>query len=371
MWNRRAVTRVRTGAEADILMRARRVHAEAIVGDIHTHVLLSVGYLGFDVTRERIRFKPGTLRHNLSDLVTVESALEGGVDLLVFVVYVFPWPWRGYRRSVRRMIGRFEQLLERYADRCGRARSVADVRRLKREGKLACMLALEGAHAIERDISELFYLREQGVTYLTLTHFLNNDVSGSATHPGCERGITPLGREVIHVCNQLGILVDITHSSERAKLEAAELSDQPVICSHTGLQRRSRVRRLTDADELRLIRDKRGLVGLMVSPFYVRGTLHDGGVADLVHSLAYAVDIAGEDCVCIGSDLNSGLPPLRDVRSIADYGRITCEMLRQGFGEALVKKIWAENFLDLLARVGWSAPTPASRSPAAAGQPRR
>ncbi|MFC1706659.1 dipeptidase [Planctomycetota bacterium] len=336
----------------DLKAHARRLHRETLVADIHTHMLLSVRYLGFDVRCRRRRQPRWSPLRNMTDLITIERAIAGGLGLLVFTIYVFPTPWRRYRRAVLRTIDSFLALMDRYRGRAAHARSIADVSRIRSEGQLACMLALEGGHALEGDLAFLETLRERGITYLTLTHFINNELSGSSTHPGSAVGLTPFGREVVRECNRLGILLDLSHCSEVAKLEAASLSRQPVICSHTGLRRFVGASRMASDAEVRVVAETGGLIGLMVSPLFVNGT-RNAGVDDVVRGLAHVVEIAGEDHVCLGSDLDSGFPPPQGMEDIGDFQQITEALVRSGFSDALIRKIWAENFLGLLERVGW------------------
>ncbi|MHC4830696.1 MAG: dipeptidase [Planctomycetota bacterium] len=339
----------------DLTERARALHQDCLVADLHTHMLLSVDYFGYDIRKpRRFRSRWNPLR-NIFDLITIERVREGGLGLLVFAVYLLPRWRRKYRLGMWRQIEAFDALMARYKDHVEHARSVEDVHRIRKQGRTACMLAVEGGHLLERDLSQLAPLREKGAIYLTLTHFDNNALSGSATHPGRSRrrGLTALGRTAIDACNELGILVDVTHCSQPAKEQALARSRQPVIYSHTGLQRKGGPDRLTGDHELRAVARSGGVVGIMLNPFFLNGTVWDGDLDDVAAALAHIVKVAGPEHACIGSDMDSGLPLPRGLRDIGDYPKITEALLRHGLEEDVIRKIWGNNILTVLERAGW------------------
>ncbi|GIW71933.1 MAG: dipeptidase [Planctomycetota bacterium] len=340
-----------TAGPAGTAAAARQLHQELLVADLHTHLMLGVGYLGFDVCRPYPWWaRRGPLK-NLFGTVSIEQARAGGLDLLVAVVYLLPNPWRSYRRALRHQLARLRALCERHAGQVLHARSSAEVLAAREQGKLALMLAVEGGHAIEADLAELELLREHGAIYLTLSHFINNRLAATATHPGRDWGLSARGRELVRQCNRLGILLDITHSSPRARSEVLRLSAQPVIYSHTGLRRFVPAARMTTEEELRAVRAAGGVVGLLLSPYFLNGTLR-AGLGDVARNLEHMCEVMGAEHVAIGSDLGSGLPPPTGLRSLADYPALTAALVARGFSRAALAQIWGESLLRTLRAIG-------------------
>jgi membrane dipeptidase len=339
----------------DLRTRALALHRSLpVVADLHSHALLGIGYMGWELDRPRPPFRRWNPLRNLCDLVDLPRAREGGVTLLVFTVYVLPAIERRYFRRTLRMIERYRRYLDKHREIAAHAASAAEVERARAEGKIACMLAVEGGHSIDGRLENLERLREEGVVYLTLTHFLDNALSASATHAGLLRrncGLTRLGKEAVREMNRLSILADVTHCSQRARRETAAISRQPLIFSHVGLRRFVDVRRMATDDELRMVRDSGGLCGLLLSPYFLNGT-RTGGADAIAENLLHMIDVMGEDHVAIGSDFDSGLPPPTGFRDMRDFPEITVELLRRGLPERAIAKAWGGSFLRLLRAIG-------------------
>ncbi len=336
--------------DRDLRERALAIHRRTCVGDLHTHALIGAGYLGMDMARPRRAFARWNPLRNLLDLVDLPRAQEGGLGLVVFTAYVLPALFRSYPGLTDGMIDTLRALIDRSPDRAAFATTAADVRRIRASGRIAAMLAVEGGHSLGGDLRNVERLRAAGCVYLTLTHFVNNALSGAATDPRA-LGLTPFGRDVVKEMNRLGILADLTHCSAQAKMEAAELSSAPVIYSHTGLRRYVRAERMTTDDEIKMVARKGGVVGILLSPYFLKGRRR-AGAADIVDCLEHAIAVGGVDCAAIGSDFDSGLPPPDGIRDIRDYPEITVEMVRRGFDDATIARIWSGNFLRVLEAIG-------------------
>lgn len=333
---------------------ALALHRRLAVADLHSHALLGIGYLGFELDRPRPPLRAWNPLRNFVDLVDIPRAREGGVTILVFTVYVLGLPFRGFFAKTLAMIERFHRYLAKHADAAEHARTAEDVERIRARGKIACLLAVEGGHSLDGKLAHLERLRDAGVVYLTLTHFIDNALSAAATDAdllGRDRGLTRLGKEALAEMNRLSILADLTHCSRRAKREAAELSRQPVIYSHTGLRRFVNASRMTTDDELRAVRDSGGLVGILLSPYFLAGQRR-AGVGAVAENVAHVLEVAGPDHVAIGSDFDSGLPPPDGMRDMRDYPEITVELVRRGLAEETIAKMWAGNFMRVMRAVG-------------------
>lgn len=339
--------------EDDVRARALALHRRIAVADLHSHTLIGVGYLGYEIDRPRPPLRRWNPLRNVFDLMDIPRAREGGVSILVFVAYALPSPFKGYWRKTEDLIARFRRYIAKHADTAEAAATAADIERIRAAGKTACLLAVEGGHALEGRLERLAALREAGVVYLTLTHFVDNALSAAATDAdlrGRDLGLTRLGKEAVAECNRLSILLDVTHCSQRARRETMALSKQPVIYSHAGLRRFVDMARMVSDDELRRVRDGGGLVGLLLSPRFLTGRRR-AGVGAVADNLLHMLDVMGEDHAAIGSDFDSGLRPPDGMRDVRDFPEITVELARRGLGERTIEKLWAGNFLRVLRAV--------------------
>ena len=230
--------------------RARALHEASLVWDAHMDSLMRV-LAGEDL---------GVRTEGQADLVRWR---EGGVDVQVFAVWVDTVYGRHHaaRRALQQIDG-FHRLLEANPDRVGLARSATDIARLRGEGKLAAVLAIEGGIAIQNDLALLRTFHRLGATSMTLTHSASLDWADSSTDAARCGGLSAFGREVIREMHRLRMLVDVSHVSDDCIRDVLDLSDAPIIASHSSCKAISNhPRNLSDA-MLRTIAAAGGVVGI-------------------------------------------------------------------------------------------------------------
>jgi membrane dipeptidase len=365
--------------------RAEKVHREAIVVDTHDDVTSTILEDGFDLGKPDGR--------TATDLPKMRA---GGITAEFFSIYVdksfYEHPTAltgGAARRALDMIDVTYQQIERHGDALGLAGSVEDIRRAKREGKIAILMGIEGGHAIENSLSALRDFYRLGVRYMTLTHTNNNDwadASGFFVPPKpAHHGLSPFGEEVVREMQRIGMLVDVSHVSDETFDAVMRVARAPVIASHSSARALCNVpRNLTD-DQLRALAKNGGVAMINFFPGFLDpkylpafraftakhgaemdaldkkhltiSERHDAmmkiGAADLPKtSVAVLVDhiehiakVAGVDHVGLGSDFD-GVPALPEGLSGMDgLPKITLELMRRGFSDVDVKKILGENFL--------------------------
>ncbi|MBI5365955.1 MAG: membrane dipeptidase [Planctomycetes bacterium] len=333
-------------------------HHEAVVGDLHTHPLLAMTYLGRDLARGS---SPPALWNPLQNQVDLPRARAGGMDVLTFTTYVPANPLRpGTRdRATFRMMEVFDRFVAANPDRVAHCRSLPDIDRALAAGRLAAILAVEGGHALEGRLEHLAAFRARGVWYLTLTHFVGNGIAGASMDRPSRRGegLTPFGRAVLKELDRLGILADVAHCSERAFAEVLEAAALPPICSHTGARAlRAMERNLSDA-QIRALARRGGLIGVMLTPPYLAdGASWRDGSALFARVVEHMLEVAGEDHVAIGSDMDGMVLPLRDCRDVSRLPRLTEALLARGIPRDAVRKVLGGNLLRMLRQIpGWAS----------------
>ncbi|MBJ6763920.1 membrane dipeptidase [Myxococcaceae bacterium JPH2] len=282
---------------------------------------------------------------------------EAGVKLQCFTIVTRGFPfvggfpvfaaWRGWPREARAsewsralwQISRLEEAAARSDDTVRITTTGAALEDNLAQGRLSAVLGVEGGHAIEGQVDRLARLHERGVRFMGLTHLSNNELGGSSFPMMGNRGLTPLGHEVMAEMARLGLSVDVAHAAERTLEDLFAHPTVRFFCSHTGVRAAGGGwRNLTDAS-LRRIAERGGVVGVIFAPVYLGGD----SVDDVVRHIEHAVDVMGEQGVGLGSDHDGMVPLPRGMRDVTDLHLITEALLRR-HPEAWVERVMGENF---------------------------
>jgi membrane dipeptidase len=223
-------------------------------------------------------------------------------------------------------------------------------------GQTALIPVIENGYVLGRDVSLLDEFAARGVRYITLMHNGHNEI-GDAAIPRRDlgdvesehNGLSPFGIEVVKRMNALGILVDISHSSRTAMLQAAALSRAPLVATHSCMKTLCDHPRNLDDEQLEVLRETGGVVQVtMVSNFLrPRARGQDLSTVDIADHIDYAVQKIGIDHVGIGTDFDGG-GGVKDFHNAAQAPRMTAELVRRGFRHEDIQKIWGGNFLRVL-----------------------
>lgn len=316
--------------------------------DLHTHPLLNRYFIGRNPAKERKRppfFLP------IFNYLDYPRAHAAQMRLLLSVIYVLPLPWRTAIEQVERLIDEANREASLAATPVRVVRSAAEARRAAEDNHLALMYAVEGGHVLGRDLGNIDRLAGLGVRYLTIVHFVHNRIGGAAAVPfGGGRGMTRFGREVVRRMYERGIVADLSHCTEPTFWAAVEEAKGPVIASHSGAREFALRDRNLSAEQVKAIAKTGGLVGVIFCPFYLRSWRISGSLDDLIMNVSYFADLVGPEHVCLGSDLDGGLWPPREIRDIRDYDLVLEALLRRGFSEPEAGLMMGENLLNMYER---------------------
>jgi membrane dipeptidase len=223
-------------------------------------------------------------------------------------------------------------------------------------GKTAIIPAIENGYALGEDISLLDEFYSRGVRYITLTHNGHNALADAAIPrrdlndvPAEHGGLSELGRAAIARMNELGILVDISHSAKTTMLQAVEASRTPILATHSCIRALCDHPRNLDDEQLDILAATGGLVQITIVSNFLRPKARaiDLTVADIADHVDYAVRRMGIDHVGIGTDFDGG-GGVKGFMNARQTPHLTKELAARGYGPAELKKIWGGNFLRLL-----------------------
>jgi len=359
---------------------ARRVHDAGMLFDGHNDLpwrLRKDGDVGFTTLDIGKRLTTGQ-----TDIPRMRA---GGLKAQFWSVYI-PSDHPNPARTVTEQIDLVHRMIERYPDDLTLALTADDVERAVKAGKVACLIGIEGGVAIENDLAQLRAFARLGARYMTLTHNTSLDWADSARDaPRCH-GLSPFGERVVREMNRLGMLVDISHVSAETMRAAIKVSKAPVIASHSSAYAVAAHPRNVPDDVLGLLPANGGVVmvnfysGFIVPEYAataikVRKAMHAqhpdeaefakafaefergdklprGTVGTVADHIDHIRKVAGIDHVGIGSDFDGITAWPVGLEDVADFPRLTEELLRRGYSEADVHKVLGGNVLRALRKSG-------------------
>jgi len=202
------------------------------------------------------------------------------------------------------------------------------------------LLALEGVHALNGELTNLKKMYDLSFRILGITHFFDNEVGGSA-HGKNKGGLTAYGFEVVQASQEMDIVIDLSHASKRVIDDVIEMTEKPVIVSHTGVQGIcNNPRNLTD-NQIKKITKTGGIIGISMFKTATCGT----HIEDVARAIRYVSDLTDVECVGIGSDFDGAITTPVDVSGLS---LLTEALLLQGFSKKHVIKIMGGNALRVL-----------------------
>lgn len=364
--------------------RALAIHRKAIVIDTHNDITTPMTNDDFDL----MGTPPFPYRTN------IDRMKQGGLTAEFYSLYIRPWYVAngGAARRTLDMIDSVYRAVERHPNDLMFATSVADIRRAKRQRKIAALMGIEGGHAIENSLPTLREFYRLGVRYMTLTWNNTNDWADAGRGEQKHNGLTEFGREVVREMNRLGMLIDVSHVSDKTMSDALDVSKAPIIASHSSARALSNVPRNIPDDLLRKIASNGGVVHVNFYTGFVdtntvtpqsrerenrlkaqqdalnekfkndperlaeEGDKLDASqplpplpISKLMDHFDHIVKVAGIDHVGIGADFDGAVDMPQNAEDVSTLPNITYELLKRGYSERDILKILGENTLRVMA----------------------
>lgn len=328
------------------LAAARALHDEVAAIDLHADTPKLMTHVEYDLTK---RHKPPLPRAAYIGHVDVPRMREGGLAAQFFGMWTFPYPRGGCADSVHRQIDAVDAAVAAHPEDLAACRSHEEVLAAQRDGRIAALLGIEGAHALEGQLGRVEEFARRGVRYLGLLHFSANDLGAPAMGVGRndDRGLSEFGRAVIGEMNRCGMIVDLAHINRKGFFDALATSTTTPIVSHTGVAGVKAHWRNIDDEQIRAVADRGGCVGVIFAPRYLGADGIDAVVAHLLH----IVKVAGADVPALGSDYDGMIRPVRGLEDVAALPSLTAGLLAAGMAKDDVKKILGGNALRVLRAV--------------------
>jgi membrane dipeptidase len=369
----------------EISERAHELHFSSIVLDTH------------DDTTQRFFSKDYDLgKRNPDGHVDIPRMREGGMNAIFFSIWIdgrIMGP-----PAVQKALDQIDavhEYVKKYSNEMALARTADDVRRAHAQGKIAALIGVEGGHMIGNDIRVVRIFADLGVRYMTLSHFYNDEWADSSTDKPAHNGLTDFGKDIVREMNSQGILVDISHVSDKTFYDALEVSKAPLLASHSSCRALcNHVRNMSD-DMIMALAAKGGVIQISYEKSFIDQAYKDayeketGGVVEhlseltkycnndescisremakwqqkltaegklprvswerIIDHIDHAVKLVGAEHVGLGSDFDGADMP-DGMEDCSKLPKITEALLRKGYSAGDIRKILGENTLRVMER---------------------
>jgi membrane dipeptidase len=323
---------------------------------------------------------------------------EGGLDAIFFAVFVgqgarTPEGNEKAKESALNIFDAIHKSLEQHAELAELAVTPYDAYRIEKTGKRAIFIGIENGHPVGNDLSLIRKYYDLGARYITLCHTRNNDICESSTDSTEHHGLSEFGEKVVAEMNRMGMMIDISHASDETFYDVIEVSKAPIIASHSCARAICDSPRNLDDDMLKKLAENSGVIQMCILSSYVK--LDDPNperdaafqalrekyrrynelseeerqkvreerrsldkkyprelatVSDVVDHIDHIVKVAGIDHVGIGTDFDGG-GGVDGCYDVSEMGNITLELVKRGYTEEQIQKIWGGNIMRVMAEV--------------------
>lgn len=323
------------------------------------------------------------LRQHTDGETDIARLKAGGLSAQFWSVYVDGAMKSGWARVQLEQIELTRRMIDRYPDTFMLATTSGDIMKAKQAGKVASFLGMEGGHVIENSLGALRAYYDLGVRYMTLTHNVTLDWADAALDVHRHGGLTPFGKEVVREMNRLGMLVDLSHVSTDVMHQALDVSEAPVIFSHTGARALAPTDRNVPDEVLKRMPENGGVVMVYYVPEFLKkealawrtelgkrlpkgasrdevkaikaayekeaGPLPAVTVSDVADHIEHIAMVAGMDHVGIGADYCGGSVPA-DLKDVSTYPVLFAELIKRGWTDADLAKLAGGNLIRTFAQ---------------------
>jgi membrane dipeptidase len=374
--------------EQKLIKKADNFHASILTVDTHCDTPMEFSDPGFDMG---VKSPDGC--------VDFPKMKEGGLHAEFFAVYTPQGPetdsaYALVHDKALKVINAITKNVEKNSAVVGIAFSPEDARRLRKSGKIAAFIGLENGYCLGRDLTRLKEYFDLGCRYLTLSHIKNNYLCDSSTDPdgAVNNGLSTFGAKVVKEMNHLGMMVDISHISDKSFFDVLKVTNVPVIASHSSCRALCGSPRNLSDDMLLALKENGGVIQVCLMSNYlktpdpnpeldakikelqdkfgnyellndslkkvartdfrkiIRTYAHSATVKDLVDHIDHVVQVIGIDYVGIGTDFDGG-GEVDGCRNASEMKNITIELLRRGYSKTDITKIWGGNIMRVMQKV--------------------
>ncbi|MBU1012311.1 MAG: dipeptidase [Bacteroidetes bacterium] len=370
--------------------KAAYIHNKVFTVDSHTDTPMSFSSESFDFSKDN-----SANRRSSVDIPRME---KGGLDGVFLAAFIGQGPRNPEahlkaKERVDKIIKSIHTEAEKNKDKAGIALNSKQAYKLEKEGKRALFIGIENGYPLGNDIALVKIYHDMGARYITLVHTKNNDICDSSGDTTEYHGLSAFGEEVVKEMNRTGVMIDISHASDESFYDVIALTKAPIIASHSCARALCENDRNMTDDMLKKLAENGGVIQMCILSAYIktpepqpardsaRSAMREkfknyedldeaqkaerrkewyaidsiypeklAYVSDVVDHIDHVVAIAGIDHVGIGTDFDGG-GGITDCIDVSQMGNITLELVKRGYTENDIRKIWGANLMRVLEKV--------------------
>jgi len=379
----------------EVKAEALAIHERVLTLDTHCDTPMRLLRGGWDIGERHDPSQRG------SGKIDLPRMAEGGLDGEFFAVFIGQGERtpEGYAKAKSRavqMLDAIHKMCEDYPHLVELATSPEDAYRIEKEGKRAAFIGMENGYPIGKDLSLVKEYYDRGIRYITLCHGSDNDICDSSTdsrNPE-DNGLSDFGKEVVAECNRLGIMVDVSHTSDKTFFDVLEMTKGPIIASHSSVRDLCDHPRNLSDEMIKALASNGGVIQICFVSSYVKKTKPNkkrekamqalrekygprreikdeavlaemreeymkvyekypserATVEDLINHVDHVVKLVGVDHVGFGTDFDGG-GEIEGCSDVSELPNLTLELVRRGYSEEDIRKIWGGNLMRVLRQV--------------------
>jgi microsomal dipeptidase-like Zn-dependent dipeptidase len=338
--------------------QGKALHSQLLIGDWHSDTLLwkrdlsqQHDYGHMDIPRLQqgnVALQMFTTVTKSPDGINYEANSSEASDNITKLAMVSLWPIKTWDSLAERALfqaSKVQELAVKYPQQVSLITSKNELSQffLARENNpqlLGMLLGTEGSHALDGDLSNIQRLFDHGFRMMSLQHFFDNKLGGSL-HGESGAGLTEFGRQALIKMQSLGVMVDISHSSEQVVKDVIAISQQPLLVSHTGLYGHCPSPRNISDDLMQQIAAKGGLIAVG----YWDGAVCEPNVTEIAKAIKYGIELVGSEHIALGSDYDGATSVSFDTSELI---YLTQALLNLGISEKHIRQVMGENMLSYL-----------------------
>lgn len=302
-----------------------------------------------DALSAALRFKRSLAVESQEGHVDIPRLKKGGIGIQFFALFgAEPYPYNALLHTLRQLDFFWEEYYKNQ-DIIEPILTVADIQKCIDSGKIGAFLVIEGGEALAGSIEVLRIFYRLGIRGICLTWNYRNEIADGVNEARTGGGLTVFGTEVVKEMNRLGMLIDVSHISIRGFWDVIEISDSPVVASHSNCRSVwDHPRNLTD-EQIKAIAEKEGVIGLNFVPNFLGPP--GAGLDFLLKHIDHICELVGDDYLGFGSDFDGIKSTIPEIPDASHYYALIDALQRHGFSDTTIRKICSENCLRLLKRV--------------------
>lgn len=300
-------------------------------------------------TMTKLMIENTDLNNNSGHLI-IDDCISYGTYIQIFAIFIEQiFNPTGALKYALKGVDKFYQQIEKFNQSTQFIKDYKDIENLEGTNRLGCLLSIEGGEALEGELSNLRIFYNLGVRSICLTWSNRNQIADGVNESITGGGLTKFGIEVVEEMNRLGMIIDVSHISEKGFWDVLKYSKKPVIASHSCAKSLCDVSRNLTDEQIKTIANCGGVIGVNFYPKFLSNC--GARTLDICNHIKYMIGVGGEDCIGLGSDFDGIEETPSDLTGVWEIRNLIEELELSGLKENTIEKVLGRNFKRVISEI--------------------